>query len=151
MFKYGNRSTRTLKTCHKDIQTIMNEVIKIYNVSILEGERSKERQQKLYADGKSKLDGVNKKSKHQSSPSMAVDCAPYPIRWQGEKSMERFYYMMGIIEGVAYRLLKKGKISHMIRKGIDWNCDGSLLNNSWSDCPHFELITVEEYNRKYKK
>ena len=54
--------------------------MKVSDCTILEGLRSTDRQQELYRQGKSKLDGLSKRSKHQPSPvhgmSMAVDVAP---------------------------------------------------------------------------
>jgi len=139
MYKFGKRSKRTLNTCHNDIQKICNEAIKHYNFSIIEGTRTLERQQKLFAEGRSKLDGINKKSKHQSSPSMAIDTAPYPIRWSGKKHKERWYYLMGIIQSIANRLYNQGEITHKIRKGIDWDKDNDFNDQTFDDLPHWEL------------
>ena len=75
-YSYGKKSRERLETCHIDIQLIMNEVIKIYDVSVLEGHRSDEKQMEYFLKGLSKLDGINDKSEHQKLPSMAIDAMP---------------------------------------------------------------------------
>jgi hypothetical protein len=47
MPKLGGRSKRKLSTCHKDIQTILNEAIKWFDFTVIEGERTLKRQQEL--------------------------------------------------------------------------------------------------------
>src|SRR6056300_765382 len=120
MYKFGRRSHNKKITCHKDLQLILDEAIKIVDFSILEGARSQETQMEYYAQGKSKLDGVNKLSKHQVSEeqplSMAVDIAPYPIDWNDEF---RFAFLAGVMKGVAAKLLEEGKITHKLRWGGD--------------------------------
>ena len=66
MYKFGEKSLSRLKTCHPDIQVILNELIKIYDFNIIEGIRSTQRHQELFNANKSKLDGIIKKSKHQA-------------------------------------------------------------------------------------
>ena len=51
MPKFGSRSKRNLVTCHEDLQDLFNEVIKYVDCSVIEGHRSKERQNKLYEEG----------------------------------------------------------------------------------------------------
>lgn len=128
MPKYGKRSTERLNTCDKRLQDLFNEVIKVIDVSILEGHRGQELQDLYFSQGKSKLSYP--KGKHNSRPSKAVDSAPYPIDW---KDMKRFIYMAGIIKGIAHMQGTK------IRQGIDWNGD-NLFNESWIDAPHTELV-----------
>ena len=167
MYKFGKKSTEKLNTCHRDIREIMNEVIKIYDVSILEGIRSTERQMMLFKEGKSKLNGVDKLSKHQprivsaevagiidgemmtdedGNPiaSMAIDILPWKKGTNAfsgdEKDTRRFYFLMGIVKGVAERLLSEGRISHKVRFGIDWDNDDIYTDQSFDDAPHWELI-----------
>lgn len=143
-YSFGEKSLSKLKTCHPDIQKILHELIKIYDFSVLEGERSLETQQKYFAEGKSKLDGVNKKSKHQSSPSMAVDIMPYKKGTNAfsgsEMDNRRFYVMMGMVKAIAMRLKEEGHITHSVRFGMDWDGDDTFTDQSFHDLPHFELI-----------
>ena len=142
MYKFGNTSKSKLSTCHKDIQLIMNEAIKITNVDfgIAEGYRSIEKQQQYFKEGKSKIDGVNKKGKHNYSPSLAVDIYPYfenGAKWDNE----HLSYLSGIIHAVSEMLLADGKISHKVRWGGNWDMDGVILiDQSFDDRPHFELV-----------
>ncbi len=135
MFKYSNNSLLRLGSCHKDLQLIFKEAIKVIDISILEGYRSSSIQEELYRQGKSQKRAGQ--SKHNCVPSMAVDASPYPIDWGDKK---RFYYLAGIIKGIASRLLEEGKISHNIRFGGDWDGDNDLNNQTFFDLPHYELI-----------
>lgn len=130
---FGKASQERLDTCHPDLQKLMSEVIKLYNFSVLEGERTLEKQQEYFRDKKSKLDGIVKKSKHQSSPSLAVDIIPYPIDWEDR---ERFYFLAGLVFAKAHELDIK------IRWGGDWDNDKSFKDQSFNDLPHFELINI---------
>ena len=142
-YSFGRRSHSKKITCHKDLQLILDESIKVVDFTILEGARSQETQMEYFAQGKSKLDGVSKKSKHQVSDeqplSMAVDIAPYPIDWNDKF---RFAFLAGVMKGVATRLLEDGKISHKLRWGGDWDSDNNFKDQTFFDLPHFELIKV---------
>lgn len=144
MYSFGSKSMERLDTCHEDIKAIMNEVIKVYDVSVLEGHRTQETQMQYYADGKSNLDGVTIKSKHQSFPSMAIDIMPYKKgtnAFSGKESdNRRFYLMMGIVKAVATKLKEEGKISHNVRFGLDWDGDDTYSDQNFHDIPHFELV-----------
>ncbi len=144
MYKFGNRSRKNLNTCHKDIQTILEEVIKFYDFSVIEGYRTIERQQELYNQGRSHIDGVTRKGNHNYNPSMAVDIIPYkkytnPFSGK-EKDNRRFYFMMGLVRATAERLLIEGKIDHLVRFGLDWDGDDIYTDQNFDDLPHFELI-----------
>ena len=129
MYKFGKKSLEKLQTCHPDIQKICNELIKMMDVTVLEGVRSQERQAELVAQGKSKT--MNSKHLKQADGfSHAVDLAPYPIDWEDGK---RFMYMQGMIRGIAQQM------GIEIRSGVDWDSDGQVKDQSFSDGPHFEL------------
>lgn len=142
MFKFGKTSKERLNTCHSDIQLIMNEAIKITNVDfgIAEGHRSIEKQQQYFKEGKSKIDGVNKKGKHNYTPSLAADIYPYfdnGAKWDNE----HLSYLAGIIHAVSEILFASGKITHKVRWGGNWDMDGIILiDQSFDDRPHFELV-----------
>ena len=144
MYSFSNKSLAKLRTCHPDIQEILKELIAMYDFSVLEGHRSTETQQKYFSEGKSKLDGISKKSKHQSMPSMAVDIMPYKKdsnAFSGEElDSRRFYMMMGMIKAITRRLLIQGKITHNVRFGLDWDSDDTFKDQSFHDLPHFELV-----------
>lgn len=144
MYSFSSKSAEKLQTCHEDIQLILKELIKIYDFSVLEGHRSLETQEKYFRDGKSKLDGTIRKSKHQSYPSMAVDIMPYKKgsnAFSGDELDDRrFYFMMGMVKVIAEKLLDEGKISHKVRFGLDWDGDETYRDQNFHDLPHIELI-----------
>ena len=106
----------------------VQEVIKYVDCSVLEGHRSKERQNKLYDEKKTKVrypDG-----RHNANPSRACDVAPYPIDWNDR---ERFHLFAGFVLGIA----KSMEIN--VRWGGDWNQNFEVDDNQFDDFPHFEL------------
>lgn len=141
MPKFSKRSLERLGQCHVDLQIIFKEVIKHYDCSILCGHRGKKEQDKAYKEGKSKL--VFPKSKHNLTPSLAIDVVPYPIEWN---DLKRFYYFGGFVKGIASQLLKEGFISHEIRWGGDWDSDNDFADQKFTDLPHFELKFGDKYD-----
>jgi len=146
MYALSRRSLKELSTCHKDIQIILYELIKIYDFSILDGLRTTERQQALYRQGRSTKDGIKFLSKHQSCDniSMAVDIIPYKKGTNAfsgkEKDDRRFYMMMGMVKAISERLLAEKTISHKVRFGLDWDGDYIFTDQNFDDLPHMELI-----------
>jgi peptidoglycan L-alanyl-D-glutamate endopeptidase CwlK len=135
-YKFSNRSTKNLESVHPDLQALFNEVIKIYDCTIVFGKRTLEQQQELYAQGRTKpgsivtyRDGIERRSKHQDG--LAVDVAPYPIDWSDHK---RFFFLAGVVKAVATQL----NIEY--RWGGDWDSDNDTSDQGWNDYPHFELI-----------
>jgi hypothetical protein len=61
--------------------------------------------------------GYDKPSEHNTYPSNAVDCIPYPGGWA---SQSKIYEMAGYIKAVYHRLLGKGKIKTKFTFGSDW-------------------------------
>ena len=128
MPKFGITSQKRLDECHVDIQTVMNIAIKQVDFSIIEGQRSKEKQNEYVKKGLSKL--KYPASKHNKSPSMAVDIAPYTIDWHDEK---RFCLLAGRVLAIAKSCGIK------MRWGGDWD-QNDRFNESFVDMPHFELL-----------
>ena len=141
-FVFSRRSLERLSTCHVDLQLIAQEALCASQVdfSIVEGHRSVERQQLLYQAGKSKIDGLTKRGKHNHSPSLALDiCAIV----HGKASWRECYlsYLGGVFTATAARLLKERNIEHCLRWGGNWDSDGEIITDqSFMDLPHFELI-----------
>ena len=149
MYNFGTRSRQRLDTCHPDMILIMEEVIKFYDLSVLEGLRTAEKQAEYFETGRSKLDGVKKKSKHQddgSGLSRAIDIMPWKKgsnAFSGKKKdLRRFYYLAGAVKITAFRLLEEGKISHTVRWGGDWNSNDLFDDQNFDDLPHFELRKI---------
>lgn len=128
MPQFGKASLEKLSTCHSDLQKLFNEVIKNYDCTVIDGYRSNEKQQELFKAGKSKLQAG--KSKHNHSPSLAADVAPFPIDWSDRL---RFYHFIGFVKATAIQLGIK------IRCGGDWDGDNDFKDQTFYDLPHFEL------------
>jgi len=125
MYKFGKRSRQRLKGVDTRLINVLNELIKMMDVTIIEGVRTKERQAELLKQGATKV----KYSKHMEGK--AVDLAPYPIDWENR---DGFYYMGGMIRGIAKQLNLR------IRFGGDWDSDGDTKNNNFDDLVHIEIL-----------
>ena len=130
MPKLGKRSKSRLKGVDSRLINVLNEVCKYFDITVIEGLRSQERQNELVAQGKSKT----KFGKHVQGK--AVDIAPYPIDW---KARDDFHYLGGFVLGIA------SQMGINIRWGGDWS-DSSLSQNSrttkdnnFDDLVHFEI------------
>ena len=121
---FGKKSKERLKGVDNKLIKVLNELIKIMDVTIIEGVRSSERQEKLLKQGATKV----KYSKHMEGK--AVDLAPYPIDWD---DLERFYYMGGMIRGIGKEL------GINVRWGGDWDSDGNIRDQSFNDIVHVEI------------
>ena len=125
MPKFGKRSKERLKGVNVKLVNVLNALIKIMDVTIIEGVRSKERQAELLEKGATKV----KYSKHMEGK--AVDLAPYPISWEDR---ERFHYMGGMVRGIGH------KLGVNIRWGGDWDGDFETKDNKFDDLVHFEIL-----------
>lgn len=132
-YRYSNSSRSKLDTCDERLQEIFNEAIKYIDITIVQGHRSKEEQNKYYREGKSEVQYPN--SKHNSSPAKAVDAAPYVsgegIPWQDDRY---FYYLAGIVMAIA----KSKGIN--LRFGGDWDRDNNFSDQSFNDLVHYEIV-----------
>jgi len=133
MPKFGTRSSTNLAQAHPELQRLFNEVIKHYDCSVICGHRGEEEQNTAYAEGRSKLKFPE--SKHNKTPSLAVDVVPYftnppHIRWPDK---DKFYEFGGFVQGVAKVL------GINIRWGGNWDMDDELKDQTFFDLPHFEI------------
>jgi peptidoglycan L-alanyl-D-glutamate endopeptidase CwlK len=120
MPSFGNRSLDCLETVHPDIQLVLHEAIKHYDFSVIEGHRTKEKQDEFFKTGASKLPFP--KSKHNQYPSLAVDIVPYPIDWE---NLQRFHELAEVV----YVAAEKHGVTN-----LHWGYD------LWEwDMPHWEL------------
>lgn len=86
-YRLGKRSLDNLSGVHDHLADVVKLAITLtkQDFAVFEGLRTAERQQKLYAQGRSKLDGVTRMSRHQSGH--AVDLVPYcdgELCWEWE-------------------------------------------------------------------
>ena len=137
MNNFGSTSLQRLRTCHPDLILIAYELSKEIDIAVLDGARTKEKQNEAFKNGKSKLQYP--KSKHNIGKeagrefSDAIDLAPFPIDWN---NIARFEDMCKRIEAIAKRLNIK------IRLGRDF---------SFKDYPHIERIPWEKGLRRLYK
>ena len=128
MAKFGKSSKKRLATCDDRLQKVFNEVIKYVDCSVLEGHRNKERQNKLFKEGKTKV--KYPVGRHNSNPSNAVDVTPYPVDWNDRERQTLFAgFVLGVARGMDIKL----------RWGGDWNMNFKVKDNRFDDFPHFEL------------
>ena len=136
-FSFGARSREALDTCRDELVVLAEEALDASPVdfSILEGLRPIERQQLLFRQGFSKLDGVNKLSKHNPTVaqplSRAFDFAPYPLDWNDT-------WAFSLVAGVLLTTAKRLDIS--VRWGADWDRDGIVREHRFRDFGHLELL-----------
>lgn len=120
-FKLSKKSQERLETCDDRLITIVSDVLKVMDITILCGHRGKEEQEKAFSEGKSRAHFGQ--SKHNSYPSLAVDIAPYPINWDVKDP--RWNIMCDLVLYVAERYGIK------MRLGRDFT--------NLKDYPHVEL------------
>lgn len=121
MPRYSKKSKDKLATCHPDLQRLANEIIKEIDITILHGHRTPAEQNALYQQGRTKpgkivtnVDGYNKKSRHNYSPSQAFDFAPWPIDWN---DLDRFKAVGDLAK------VKAKELGIKITYGGDWGWD----------------------------
>ena len=126
--KLGQRSIDQLKGVNPSLVAVFKRACETmpFDVTVLEGLRSYERQQELLKQGATKVSV----SRHMSGN--ALDIAPYPIDWN---DLERFQI-------VAEHMFKAAKeLGIVIRWGGTW--ERSFTKPvKWAkflDAPHFEL------------
>lgn len=126
---FSQFSLDNLSTCHQDVQDLFHEVVKYYDIRIICGHRTVAEQQRLYAKGRTvpgsivtHCDGILRKSKHQTFPSIACDVVPYPVDWD---NVNRFYELAGWVQAFALGM------NIPVVWGGHWR--------SLKDLPHWEL------------
>lgn len=137
MPKFGATSRANLAQCHPDLQRLMNEVIKHWDCTVLDGARTLAEQRANLARGVSKT--MNSMHLPQADGfSWAADVAPYPVKWNDPSAKVRAAYEReclffgGFVLGVAEQL------GIDIRYGGDWDSDHDLTDQTFNDLVHFE-------------
>lgn len=129
MALFSKSSLDRLDTCDPRLQATLLKVIHNFDCMVLCGHRDKTEQDTAFASGASKLKWPA--SKHNSTPSKAVDVLPYPINWA---DTQRITYFAGYVMATALSLGVK------LRWGGDWDKDTDLKDNTFDDLAHFELV-----------
>lgn len=133
MPRFGSKSKERLATCDHRLVAVFDEVIKRIDCSVLEGIRTKEKQDRMYAEKKSKFKYPG--SKHNvtdpNGKSCAIDVTPYPVDWEDRERQTLF---------AGYVLATARSMGIVLRWGGDWDMDFQVNDNKFDDFPHFEVI-----------
>ena len=130
MPRLGKRSKKRLEGVDERLIALLERVCKYFDITVIEGKRSQERQDLLVKQGKSKT----KFGKHVQGK--AVDIAPYPIDWNAR---DDFHMLGGFVLGVA------NQMGLRVRWGGCWRYDSlyegqrTTKTNSFDDLVHFEI------------
>lgn len=130
------RSEKRLEGVNPTLVSIVRRAAKRlpFSLFVVEGLRTKERQEQLYAQGRTKPGPKvtwTMKSKHLDG--RAVDLAPLidgAIDWNDLKKFDQ----------IAAAMIEAGKeVGVLVRWGADWDMDGLPRERGESDSPHFEI------------
>lgn len=135
-FVFGQRSLDRLNGVNTRLVSVVHRALELSTVdfTVVEGLRSKQRQQQLYAQGRTAAGRIvtwTLKSKHIDG--LAVDLAPITdgkIDWN---NLAKFDAIGAAMKKAA------AELGVTIRWGADWDRDGKLREKGESDSPHFEL------------
>ncbi len=134
-YHFSTISRMRLEGCDQRLQAVCERVLETIDCSIIDGHRPKERQDEAFRTNKSEVKWPD--SKHNSTPSMAVDCAPYPIDWNDRERATLFAgFMMATALAIA---LARGE-RWRLRWGGDWDTDWKVNDNHFDDLWHFEIV-----------
>lgn len=136
-FDVGARAR--LSKAHVKLQMLMNEARKHATFTILDSQRGRAAQEKAFKEGKSKAHFGQ--SAHNWDPAIALDIAPLPINWDDRKA---FIALSKIVLPLAKTM------GIPIRWGGDWNMNGVLTDESFSDLPHYELHPWRAFAKQSK-
>jgi peptidoglycan L-alanyl-D-glutamate endopeptidase CwlK len=135
-FHFSPKSDNNLATVIPKLQRVANRALGygIIDFSVIEGRRTKERQNWYYSTGRSKLKWPS--SKHNvlnpCDPARAMDLVPFV---NGEPSWN--YYHCCVLAGVVLAAAKEEGVK--IRWGGNWNMDGEpITDQSFQDLTHYE-------------
>lgn len=136
MPRFSRRSKRILSTCRPELRKIANEVVKYFDITVIDGRRDKERQNEYYRTGKSKVQWPDSAHNVESvgELSRAFDIGPWvPGRGVPWDDHQLFHYMAGRVMQVA------DSFGIKLRWGGDWDMDQRVDDETWRDLAHFEL------------
>ena len=137
MYRLGQTSNERLAGVDGRLVEIVKLALKfgLIDITIIEGVRSKEKQNKLFSEGKSKVMWPNSRHniRNGEDKAMAVDAAPYVngrLSWDSRHCI----YMAGVIMSAA------AVLGYRLRWGGNWDQDGEpVTDQTFDDLVHFEL------------
>ena len=157
MPEYGTESKANLATVHPILRLVCNRAISLIDHKVICGWRGEAAQHEAFISGKSQLDWPKSNHNRQvyseimrqwTPESFAVDLAPFPIDYWSESSTEaqkregtlRFYYLAGVMIGIADEIDLVKCYGMRLRWGGNWKMDGVFYNEKFRDVGHFEII-----------
>lgn len=140
---FGRRSREQLKTCHPDLQKVAAEAIKLLDFSVVEGHRSREKQNEYYLKGVSKL--KYPASKHNRWPSEAFDLLPFPVLYGHPSDFVKDIYRQRQMDLIRVVMYVADQLGVKLRSGSDWNLNGDMTDEGFLDLAHFELLNTQAY------
>ncbi|MCY4418619.1 MAG: M15 family metallopeptidase [Cytophagales bacterium] len=144
-FKLSTRSIERLSSCHQVLRHIIYLAINHTEVdfAITQGHRTAKEQYALFKAGKSKKDGKERKSKHQTYPSEALDFAPI-VNGKAVWDHSNCCYVAGVIMGLGDWYIHDQGEPYKLRWGGNWDSDGTIITDqNFIDLPHIELIRLK--------
>lgn len=138
-FALSARSLKRLDGVHPDLRRVIQRAIlkSDQDFTVLEGVRTPERQQQLYAQGRTRPGPKvtwTLNSRHfinrDTGFGHAVDLAPFPIDWSDLKKFDAI---------AAAMFAAADELNIPIRWGADWDRDGRPHERGESDSVHWEL------------
>lgn len=133
-YRFSSASWGRLQTCHPDLQLLMKTALGDpdcpCDFTVTEGHRTEERQNQLYAEGRSQLQWPN--SRHNKQPSMAVDVSPWiggTLSWD----LDDYEPLGAHIRSTWNRLELEGRLSGQYN--LTWGREWKTL----VDAPHWQL------------
>lgn len=159
MSKYSNASIERLNSARSDLKRVFAFLITYFDHSILCGYRDKKDQNKAFKSKFSKL--KYPQSKHNKIPSEGIDALPWDgeekkvhwitkndlVKMVKENSRDEF---LGTLEDLLQIYMFAGMVKAAgwkdgvdVRWGGDWDGDFKLLDQSFDDLAHYEVIGTE--------
>ena len=138
-YSLSQRSISNLRGVHPDLVAVVERAIQIteQDFIVIEGVRTQERQDELWAQGRTKPGAIVTWTKDASSHGIgkdgyghAVDICPFPVDWNDLSKFDAIYVAM---------LAAAQELGVRLRYGGDWDMDGKLRERGETDSPHFEL------------
>ena len=136
-FKYGKSSKSELEMADTRLRQVFNKSLELgrIDITIIETIRSREKQNKYFREGKSKVEWPDGKHniKTISEKSKAIDAGPY-IDGLSD-NFNHCCFLAGVILAVARSLEVN------IKWGGNWDMDGEpVTDQDFQDLYHYELI-----------
>lgn len=129
---FSKKSRDILGTCDPRLIKVMELAIQRIDFSVREGHRNKADQNAAVARGVSKTPWP--RSKHNRTPSHAVDIYPYPFKNEYWKDLQVWADQAKVVMECA------AELGVRLRWGGDWNQNGDWRDERFFDGPHFELM-----------